>query len=147
MIGPRPMSCMEKGVPLIKTDKDRPSTWVRYRNGLCEGCYGSCCTMPVEVLAADLVRLGIASVDEVEGSKKKLAKRLIKEKLVMSYREGTDLFMLDHKPNGDCTFLDSKTRLCTVYRKCPDVCREFPSIGPRPGFCPARRVASQLKHN
>jgi Fe-S-cluster containining protein len=129
---------------LIKTDKDRPSTWVKYRNGLCEGCYGSCCTMPVEVRASDLLRLGIATVDEVEGSKKKLGRRLIKERLVMSYREGTDLYMLAHKPNGDCAFLDSKTRLCTVYEKRPDVCREFPSIGPRPGFCPSRRVGSRF---
>lgn len=95
--------------------------------------------MPVEVRATDLVRLGLASIDEVEGSKKKLAKRLIKEKVVSSYREGTDLFMLAQKPNDDCYFLDSKTRLCSVYEKRPEVCRLFPEIGPRPGFCPAKR--------
>ena len=92
--------------------------------------------MPVEVRAADLVRLGIASIDEVEASKKKLAKRLIKEKVCLSYREGTDLFMLAQKPNGDCVFLDPLTRSCTVYERRPEVCRDFPAIGPRPGYCP-----------
>lgn len=95
--------------------------------------------MPVEVNAQDLVRLGVASEDEVISSKKKLGKRLIKEKIVMSYREGTDLYMLAHKPNGDCVFLHPLTRLCTKYAIRPDVCRSFPSIGPRPGFCPNSR--------
>jgi Fe-S-cluster containining protein len=96
--------------------------------------------MPVEVEASDLVRLGVATEDEISISKKKLSKRLIKEKIVSSYRSGTDLFMMEAKPNGDCRFLDSKTRLCTVYEKRPDVCRKFPEIGPRPGFCPASKV-------
>lgn len=121
----------------MRTDKDRPSTWVRYRNGLCDNCYGGCCTMPVEVAASDLIRLGVASEDECNSSKKKLAKKLIREKVIVSYREGTDLFMLSQKTNGDCFFQDSKTRLCTVYEKRPDVCRKFPEIGPRPGYCPA----------
>lgn len=123
----------------MKTDKDRPSTWLKYRDGLCNGCYGSCCTMPVEVDALDLIRLGVASEDEIALSKKKLAKRLIKEKILSSYREGTDLFMLAARPNGDCYYLDTKTRLCTVYEKRPGVCRKFPEIGPRPGYCPVQK--------
>jgi uncharacterized protein len=127
-------------------DKDRPSTWIKYRHGMCEGCYGSCCTMPVEVTAADLVRLGIASQDEVEASCRKLAKRLIKEKFVFSYREGTDLFMLASRPNGDCIFLNEKTRLCTRYSVRPDVCRKFPEIGPRPGFCPVLKQLNRIQN-
>jgi Fe-S-cluster containining protein len=92
--------------------------------------------MPVEVKAFDLVRLGVATQDEVDISCKKLAKKLIKEKIVISYREGTDLFMLMSRPNGDCLYLDKFTRLCTRYEVRPDVCRQFPDIGPRPGFCP-----------
>ncbi len=130
----------------MKTDKDRPSTWIRYRDGLCETCHASCCTMPVEVNAQDLIRIGITDEDEVNQSKKKLAKRLIKEKVVLSYREGTDLFMLSAKPNGDCYFLDSKTRLCTVYEKRPDVCRKFPEVGPRPGWCPEARKKTTSKN-
>ncbi len=92
--------------------------------------------MPVEVKLADLIRLGLCSEDEAAGSVKKLSKRLIKEGYIVSYRQGTEFFMLSQKANRDCYFLDSKTRLCTVYEKRPDTCRQFPSIGPRPGFCP-----------
>lgn len=123
----------------MKTDKDKPWTWQKYKNGMCDGCYGSCCTMPVEIKAEDLVRLGVATGDDFETSPKKTAKRLIKEGIVQSYREGTDLFMLVARPNGDCRYLDFKTRLCTVYEKRPGVCRSFPDIGPRPGFCPINK--------
>lgn len=93
--------------------------------------------MLLEVTADDLVRLGLCTEDEVRISAKKVFKRLRKEKVAMSYREATGLFMLQSKANSDCQFLDSHTRLCTVYDKRPDVCRKFPSIGPRPGHCPA----------
>lgn len=96
--------------------------------------------MPVEVKLEDLVRLGLVGEDEAQGSLKKVAKRLIREGLVVSYRAGTDLFMLTQKANRDCVFLDSETRRCTVYERRPGVCREFPRIGPRPGFCPCSRA-------
>lgn len=121
-----------------RPDVDRPSEWVRHRDSLCNGCWAGCCTMPVEVTAADLVRLGVASIDETAGSLKKLAKRLEREKIVKTFRASTGLFMLEQKQNRDCIFL-GEDRRCTVYEKRPDVCRQFPSIGPRPGFCPAAR--------
>ena len=93
--------------------------------------------MPVEVKLSDLIRLQLVTEDEAAGSIKKMVKRLIKDGLIVSYRQGTEFFMLSQKANRDCIFLDSKTRLCTVYEKRPDTCRDFPSIGPRPGFCPA----------
>ncbi|WP_413586381.1 YkgJ family cysteine cluster protein [Bdellovibrio sp. HCB274] len=120
----------------MRTDKDRPSTWKSYKQGMCNGCHGHCCTMPVEVKLADLIRLGVTDEDEAASGVKKLSKRLIKEKIIISYRSGTEFFMLASRPNGDCHFLHPITRLCTVYEKRPDTCREFPSIGPRPGFCP-----------
>lgn len=92
--------------------------------------------MPVEVKLSDLIRLELVTEDEALGSVKKLAKRLIKEGYVVSYRQGTEFFMLSQKANRDCLFLDSQTRLCTVYDKRPETCRKFPSIGPRPGYCP-----------
>lgn len=92
--------------------------------------------MPVEIKLSDLIRLGVATEDEAQTSIKKLAKRLMKEGVIVSYRSGTEFFMLSQKANRDCLYLDSKTRLCTVYEKRPDTCRQFPSIGPRPGFCP-----------
>lgn len=93
--------------------------------------------MPVEVKLSDLIRLGVTTEDEAQGSIKKLAKRLLRQGIVSSYRHGTELFMLTQKQGRDCYFLDSKTRLCTAYEKRPDVCRKFPEIGPRPGFCPS----------
>jgi len=122
----------------MNCDKDRPSTWVRYRDGLCDGCTAACCTMPVEIVAEDLLRLGLIGEDELRGSPKKIFKRLSKEGILKSYRGSTGLFMLVQKSNDDCIFL-GEDRLCTVYEKRPGVCREFPSIGPRPGFCPSRK--------
>lgn len=118
-------------------DIDRPSTWKKYSLGMCDQCDAGCCQMPVEITFSDLVRLGYATVDEEHSSMRKLFRRLHKIGIVSSYREGTGFFMLSQKNHRDCHFLDSKTRLCTVYEKRPDVCRQFPSIGPRPGFCPS----------
>lgn len=121
----------------MSVNKDKPWTWIKYKNDICNNCIGTCCTMPLEVLATDLIRLGLTGPEEVDESPKKLAKRLIKEKVLASYREKTGLFMLQQKQNGDCYFLDSKTRLCTQYDNRPQVCRNFPeSIGPRLGYCP-----------
>ena len=120
----------------MRTDKDRPSTWVPYKNGLCQRCRGECCTMPVEVKAADIARLGWVDEEQVRLAPKRVAKELIKQKKVISYRENSGFFMLAARPNGECALLDPKTRLCTVYEKRPDTCREFPLKGPRPDFCP-----------
>jgi Fe-S-cluster containining protein len=120
----------------MRPDKDRPSTWKQYKEGMCNGCWGGCCTMPVEVKLSDLIRLGVTDEDEASAGIKKLAKRLIKEKIIVSYRAGTEFFMLSQRSNNDCHYLHPITRLCTVYEKRPDTCRQFPKIGPRPGFCP-----------
>ena len=117
---------------------DRPSTWRPYRSGLCQGCEAGCCQLPVEADAADLVRLGLLHGDEAAGSLKKAARRLIKERVVRSFRAATGLFTLEQKANRDCVFLDENRR-CRVYDKRPEVCRRFPTIGPRPGFCPAKK--------
>ncbi|MBL7544933.1 MAG: YkgJ family cysteine cluster protein [Bdellovibrionaceae bacterium] len=119
-------------------DIDRPSTWRKFSSDeACRSCNASCCTMPVEVTLSDLIRLNLVSEDEVQNlTVRKIAKRLVKEKWITSYREATGLFMLTQKANRDCIFLDSKTRLCTSYSTRPDVCRQFPAIGPRPGYCP-----------
>ena len=121
----------------VNVDKDRPSTWKKYEASNCQICRADCCSMPVEVKTDDLIRLGIATVDEAENSIKKLAKKLKKAGYISSFREGTEFFMLTQKANSDCYFLDSQTRLCSVYEKRPETCRQFPSqIGTRIGFCP-----------
>lgn len=121
----------------MKVDKDRPSTWKKYDSTFCTKCKAHCCAMPVEVKIEDLIRLGLCTEDEVENSIKKLAKKLKKEGYISSYREGTEFFMLTQRLNGDCYFLDLKSRLCTVYEKRPETCRSFPSqMGTRIGYCP-----------
>ncbi|MFM6927689.1 MAG: YkgJ family cysteine cluster protein, partial [Bdellovibrio sp.] len=64
-----------------RSDVDRPSTWKQYKSGMCNGCWGGCCTMPVEVKLSDLIRLGVTDEDEAASGIKKLAKRLIREKI------------------------------------------------------------------
>jgi uncharacterized protein len=114
------------------TQVDLPSSWIRYRNGLCEGCNAGCCTLPLEVSIDDLIQMGFAVEKE---SPKKLAKRLIAEGIVKYYRAATGLFTIQQKSNRDCIFLN-RFRRCSIYEKRPSVCRAFPSIGPRPGYCP-----------
>src|SRR3954463_160545 len=99
-------------------DPQRPSTWVKYRKGLCQGCWGGCCTLPVEVSAIDLIRLGLATEEEAAISLKQLAKRLLKEKWIQSFNPRNQLFILAQVAGRDCVYLD-KNRLCTVYEKRP----------------------------
>jgi Fe-S-cluster containining protein len=90
----------------------------------------------VEVSAFDLIRLGVVSEDDAAVSLKKVAKRLMKEGVVRSFHPAVQLFVLEQRAGRDCLYLDAKTRLCTVYEKRPEVCRTFPKIGPKPGYCP-----------
>ncbi len=122
----------------MNVDKDKPSTWKKYSAQMCKSCIGTCCTMPVEVKAEDLVRLGFIYSDDLENKKiSSIAKELKKQGIIKSYRDSTELFMLESRPNGDCFLLDAKTRLCTRYQDRPNTCRQFPSeIGRRPSFCP-----------
>jgi hypothetical protein len=115
---------------------------VRYRNGLCEGCWAGCCTLPVEVSASDLMRLGLITEDEASASLKKVARRLERGGIIQHYSPRQQLFVLEQRGGRDCIFL-GKDRLCTVYEKRPEVCRAFPRIGPRPGFCPNRPKRKQ----
>jgi hypothetical protein len=123
------------------SDPQKPSTWKPYKNGMCEGCFAGCCTLPLEVSAFDLIRLGLVSEDEAAASLKKLARRLMREGIIRSFFAKTGLFIVEQRRGRDCYFLDEKTRLCTVYERRPEVCRTFPKIGPRPGFCPEGRAA------
>ncbi len=119
-----------------RSDPQKPSNWKAYKKGMCEGCWAGCCTLPLEVSAYDLIRLGVITEDEAAVSLKKVAKKLSKEGVIQSYRANSGLFIIEQRGGRDCIFLDEKTRQCTVYEKRPEVCRTFPKIGPRPGFCP-----------
>ena len=118
-------------------DVDRLETWTRYRAGLCDQCAANCCTMPVEVKLADLVRLGLVEAFEAEHDEPRLiARRLVKARLVERYNQKDGIFTMARRANGDCQFLDAQTRRCTVYERRPNTCRKHPQVGPRPGFCP-----------
>jgi Fe-S-cluster containining protein len=86
------------------------------------------------------MRLELITEDEAAASLKKTAKRLIKEGIVRSFFAKTGVFMIEQRYGRDCIFLGEKDRRCTVYEKRPEVCRQFPKIGPRPGFCPERKI-------
>lgn len=118
-------------------DIAKPRTWVPFKPSLCASCWASCChSMPVEVSVPDMIRMGFLDEKEaVSGSLKKAARRLKSEGIIRTFRQSTLIFVLEQRPNGDCIFLD-KNRLCTVYEKRPEICRQFPKIGPKPGFCP-----------
>jgi hypothetical protein len=107
---------------------------------MCEGCFAGCCTLPLEVSAYDLIRLGVVSEDEAAASLKKVARKLSKEGIVRSFFAKTGVFIIEQRHGRDCYFLDEKTRRCTVYEKRPEVCRTFPKIGPRPGYCPEGKI-------
>ncbi len=84
----------------------------------------------------DLIRLGLITEEEAAQSLKKVAKRLQSEGIIQAFIAKTQVFVLEQRHGRDCIYL-GPDRLCTVYEKRPNVCRQFPRIGPRPGFCPA----------
>jgi uncharacterized protein len=124
---------------LLRPDPQRPSTWKKYKTGMCDGCSAGCCTLPLEVSAYDLIRLGYSDEAEMGASMKKAAKRLMKARIVRSFNPSTGIFIIEQHTHPDgvliCIF-NSKDKTCTVYEKRPEVCRQFPKIGPKPGWCP-----------
>jgi len=118
-------------------DVDNCDTWTRYKSGLCNSCAANCCTMPVEVKLADLVRLELVDPFEAEHEEpKQIAKRLQKAGLIERFNFKNSIFTLARRANGDCSNLDATTRRCTVYDKRPNTCRLHPQVGPKPGYCP-----------
>ena len=118
--------------------RDRLSTWTKFTGDvLCEGCFAYCCTFPVEVSVSDLRRLEVIDDNEMSGSPKKIALKLKKLGIIQNFRAATGVFILQQKADESCIFLGSD-RKCTVYLKRPEVCRLFPKIGPKPGFCPRK---------
>lgn len=123
---------------IAAAELDRLETWAKYTSDMCHSCISSCCTLPVEVRINDLIRIGV--VDEFERSEppKNIAKRLQKEGIVERFNQKSGIFTLIRMSNNDCLYLDRKSRLCTIYDKRPDTCRNHPKIGPRPGYCAYR---------
>ena len=122
-------------LPQYQTNLDNTTTWIKYTKKLCSSCMGSCCSLPVEVKAADLIRMGLMDEFELEENPKFVARRLIKEHIVEHYHNKSETFTLSRMANGDCLYLDSRSRRCTIYEKRPDTCRNHPQVGPRSGYC------------
>ena len=126
---------MKKIIIQHTSDLARTETWLKYRKGLCDSCHGTCCTMPVEVKLTDLVRIGVVDEFELGEDPKQIAKRLQKARIIEHFNFKNSIFTLARRANGDCLYLDQRTRLCKVYEQRPDTCRNHPQVGPRPGYC------------
>jgi uncharacterized protein len=112
--------------------------WTKFKKNLCESCWASCChNMPLEVSVPDLIRLGVIEADRAIENLDSIAKELKNKKLIQKYRKKKMVFVIAQKKNKDCIFLNEERR-CSVYEKRPEICRQFPKIGPKPGFCPYR---------
>ncbi|MFM8269349.1 MAG: YkgJ family cysteine cluster protein [Pseudomonadota bacterium] len=110
--------------------------WTKFKPSLCRSCFATCChDMPLEVSVADLVRLELVEEEEAAQGLKPIATRLKKQKIIQTFHPKKMVFVIAQKKNKDCIFLDENRR-CTVYSKRPEICRQFPKIGPKPGSCP-----------
>lgn len=114
---------------------DHLSTWIKYSAKLCRTCHASCCTLPVEVQPVDLVRMGLIDAFELEEDPKLIARQLKKKGIIEHYSQKTGKFTLTRMASGDCLYLDTVSRRCTIYQQRPDTCRNHPRIGPRSGYC------------
>lgn len=126
---------MMKNNLIPAADIERLDTWARYNKDMCYSCHSTCCTLPVEVRLSDLIRIGVVDAFEKDEPAKNIAKRLQKDGIVERFNQKTGIFTLTRLSNNDCLYLDRKTRLCTIYDKRPDTCRNHPRVGPRPGYC------------
>lgn len=122
-------------LPKIQTDIDNIATWIKYSRKLCNHCTASCCSLPVEVKADDLIRMGLMDEFELQEPLKYIARRLKKDRIIEHFHAKTVTFTLSRMASGDCIYLHSLTRRCTIYQLRPDTCRNHPQIGPRPGYC------------
>lgn len=126
---------MKKPLLIAAADPERLETWAKYRPSLCRDCRATCCSLPAEVRIGDLIRMGLVDEFEREEPAKQIARRLQKDGVVEHFNHKHEVFTLARRTNGDCIYLDQRTRLCTIYQQRPDTCRNHPQIGPRPGYC------------
>lgn len=118
-----------------RADVFNPTTWMRYRKGMCNNCTALCCTLPVRVDSEDLFQMGFITANEVNGSLTRVAAQLIRRGIIASFHRGNRTFVLKQKLNHDCVFLN-ESRRCIIYDRRPAVCRTFPKNSVRPGYCP-----------
>lgn len=124
-----------KKLRITNADPERTTTWMKFTPPLCDSCRASCCAMPAEVRISDLVRMEVVDPFELEEPLKLIARRLMKAGLIDHFNHKSERFTLARRASGDCIYLDSETRRCSIYEKRSDTCRNHPRIGPRPGYC------------
>lgn len=129
-------------LPRQNADLENTATWAKFSPKLCNHCSASCCSLPVEVKAGDLVRMALIDAFALTEDPKFIARKLMKERLVEHFHARTATFTLARQANGDCIYLDNVTRQCTIYANRPDTCRNHPRIGPRSGYCAFRMKIS-----
>jgi uncharacterized protein len=127
--------------PRQNADLDNTATWAKYSPKLCQHCAAPCCSLPVEVKTGDLVRMDLIEEFSLQEDVKYLARKLMKQRLVDHFHARTATFTLARRASGDCIYLDSHSRRCTIYSRRPETCRNHPRIGPRSGYC-----AFRMKH-
>ncbi|MBM3963770.1 MAG: YkgJ family cysteine cluster protein [Planctomycetes bacterium] len=107
-------------IDLEDSDRDDPNVW--YAGGLsfqCTGC-GNCCSGPssgyVWVSDQEIERLakGLGMADDLERFERQFLRRVGHRQSLVEYSD------------GDCIFLDPKTRSCSVYEDRPRQCRTWP---------------------
>lgn len=128
-------------LPTSQANVDNIATWAKYSKRLCDHCGATCCSLPVEVQSSDLIRMELMAEFELQEDLKHTAKRLMKQHLVEHFHSKTKTFTLARMASGDCIFLDSRTRRCTIYLQRPDTCRNHPQVGPRSGYCAFKKKA------
>ena len=125
---------MRKKVTIV--DINNTDTWTKYRAGLCDDCRANCCRMPVEATMQDLIRMAVLDPFEAQEPLKRIARKLKKAGIIDHYNPSRAIFTLARRANSDCIYLDAQTRRCTTYETRPEICRNHPQIGPKPGHCP-----------
>ena len=94
----------------------------------CSKCPAYCCSYPeIEVTKRDIERLARHFGLAYEVAEERFTRYDAKEK-VRELRHRQDRIF-----KTVCTFLDQKTRKCTVYEARPGVCRDYPD-SPRCGY-------------
>jgi len=95
----------------------------------CLNCISSCCRLPFTIDKEDYYSL--KKIDH-NNYLKKMSTMFIEENI--NYKDKEDFLdnlyeqefaIINKKENGDCSFLDPETRLCTIYNDRPKVCKEF----------------------
>ena|SRR5580765_7753490 len=94
----------------------------------CSKCPGYCCSYPeIEITKRDIARLAKHFGLSFEQAEERFTKLDAKEGVPLLRHQKDRIF------DTVCTFLDQKTRRCTVYEARPGVCREYPD-SPRCGY-------------